>query len=190
MLRNKLMKKVLIFFANGTEEVEALTPLDYLRRAGAEVTLVGICGEYQTGSHGITVKTDATIDDIDEKTDFDMIVIPGGMPGTNNIESSEKVQSLITRAHNENKFIGAICAAPKILGARGLLKGKTATCYPGFEDQLDGAAVSENKAVKDGNIITGTGAGAANEFALMLISALYGTETAEKIGRSVRFYIQ
>lgn len=183
------MKKVLIFFANGTEEVEALTPLDYLRRAGAEVTLVGISDAVQTGAHGIAVKTDVSLSELSSDVDFDMLVIPGGMPGTNNIEASEKAQALITRAYNENKFIGAICAAPKILGARGMLAGKTATCYPGFENFLCGAKISDKKAVRSENIITATGAGAANEFALTLISALYGAEQADKIGRSVRFII-
>ena len=183
------MKKVIILFANGTEEVEALTPLDYLRRAGAQVTLVGVSGEYQTGSHNITVKTDVSLDALDDGVDFDMLVIPGGMPGTNHIEASEKAQALITRAVKENKFIGAICAAPKILGARGILKGKSATCYPGFEKFLAGATVKNEKAVRDGNIITATGAGAANEFALCLISALFGADTADKIASSVRFII-
>ena len=183
------MKKVIILFANGTEEVEALTPLDYLRRAGADVTLVGVSGEYQTGSHNITVKTDVSLDALDENADFDMLVIPGGMPGTNYIEASEKAQALITRADKECRYIGAICAAPKILGARGLLKGKRATCYPGFEKFLAGAKTENKKAVIDGNIITATGAGAANEFALALISALFGADTADKIASSVRFII-
>ncbi len=183
------MKKVLILFANGTEEVEALTPLDYLRRAGADVTLVGVGGEYPVGSHGITVKADATLDALDQSVEFDMLVIPGGMPGTNNIEESQKAQALISRAEKEHKFIGAICAAPKILGARGILNGKKATCYPGFEKYLAGATVENKKAVCDGNIITATGAGAANEFALALISALDGEDAAEKIGASVRFII-
>lgn len=183
------MKKVLILFADGTEEVEALTPLDYLRRAGAEVTLVGVSGKEQTGSHGITVKTDVSLDALDKDVDFDMLVIPGGMPGTNYIEASEKAQALITRAEKDGKFIGAICAAPKILGARGILSGKAATCYPGFENNLIGATVENKKAVRDGNIITATGAGAANEFALCLIAALCGEDQSKKIGSSVRFFI-
>ena len=183
------MKRVLIFFANGTEEVEALTPLDYLRRAGAEASLVGIGGEYPVGAHGIAVKADVSIDALDENANFDMLVIPGGMPGTNNIEASERVQALITRAEKEGKFIGAICAAPKILGARGLLKGKAATCYPGFEKFLAGAKTENKKAVRDGNIITATGPGAANEFALALIAALFGADVADKIASSTRFII-
>lgn len=181
------MKKVILFFANGTEEVEAITPLDYLRRAGAEVVLCGISGIYQTGSHGINVKTDVSLDALDGGADFDMLVIPGGMPGTNNIEASDKAMALLDRAVDENKFIGAICAAPKIPGAKGLLSGKNATCYPGFERYLDGAKVTDKKAVRDGNIITAKGAGAANEFAFELICALFGEEKANETARSVMF---
>ena len=181
------MKKVIIFFANGTEEVEALTPLDYLRRAGADVTLVGVSGKIQTGSHGITVETDVAQSDLDPDADFDMLVFPGGMPGTDNIEKSPVAKALLTRAVAENKFIAAICAAPKILGSAGLLRGKTATCYPGFEKYLDGAKISKDKAVLCGNIRTAKGAGAANEFAFLLISALFGKEKADGVLRSVMF---
>ena len=107
------MKKVIIFLADGTEEVEALTPLDYLRRAGADVTLAGISGVYQRTSHGIEIKTDAKVSDIDENTPFDMVVIPGGMPGTNNIEENPQAMAIIKKAAMDGKFIGAICAAPK-----------------------------------------------------------------------------
>lgn len=183
------MKKVIIFLADGTEEVEALTPLDYLRRAGADVTLAGISGVYQRTSHGIEIKTDAKVSDIDENTPFDMVVIPGGMPGTNNIEENPRAMAIIKKAAMDGKFIGAICAAPKIIGALGLLSGKKATCYPGFEKYLLGATAVNEKAVRDENFITATGAGAANEFAFELIAALYGKEEAEKTARSVRFLI-
>ena len=181
--------KALIFFANGTEEVEALTPLDYLRRAGVETLLVGVSGKTQTGSHGITVETDIAAADLPFDVDFDLLVFPGGMPGTDNIERSPVAKALLTRAADENKFIAAICAAPKILGSAGLLKGKKATCYPGFEKHLVGAEISGEKAVRSGNIITATGAGAANEFAFALISALFGAKKADDIARSVRFLI-
>lgn len=181
--------RALVLFANGTEEVEALTPLDYLRRAGIDVTFIGLSGKKQMGSHGICVETDVCLDEFDVKTEFDMLVIPGGMPGTNNIEASIKAQSLIDRAVNEGKFLAAICAAPKIYGARGLLRGKRATCYPGFEKDLVGAVICGDKVVRDGKMITATGAGAANEFALELISALCGEDKALEIGRSVRFFI-
>ena len=181
--------KAIIFFANGTEEVEALTPLDYLKRAGVETLLVGVSDILQTGSHGITVKTDVRACDLPKDMDFDLLVFPGGMPGTDNIESSPVARLFLERAAKESKFIGAICAAPKILGARGLLEGKTATCYPGFEKYLVGAKLSDKKAVRCGNIITATGAGAANEFAFLLITALYDEKTADSVARSVRFLI-
>ncbi|MBQ0124834.1 MAG: DJ-1/PfpI family protein [Clostridiales bacterium] len=183
------MMKVLIFFADGTEEVEALTPLDYLRRAGAEVLLVGVSGKVQTGSHGIKIETDVASSDLDENTAFDMIVFPGGMPGTLNIEACAKAQKLLARAVNENKFIAAICAAPMILGKAGILSGKNATCYPGFEKYLAGAKVSRGKAVRDDNIITATGAGAANEFAFELVGALCGDDAAKELAKSVRFTV-
>ena len=181
--------KAIIFFANGTEEVEALTPLDYLRRAGVETLLVGISGREQTGSHNITVKTDVCAADLPLDTDFDMVILPGGMPGTDNIENSDVAQAFLRRAADENKYIAAICAAPKILGTKGLLKGKKATCYPGFESYLEGAEISNEKAVRSGNTITATGAGAANEFALKLIEALCGKGKADAIGKAVRFVI-
>ena len=116
-----------------------------------------------------------------------MLVIPGGLPGTTNIEASPKVQALISRAVKENKYLGAICAAPMIFGKLGLLNGKEAICYPGFEEYLSGAVISDKKAVRSGNIITAKGAGAANEFALELIAALCGEEKAEEIGKAVQF---
>ena len=185
------MKKVLIFFADGTEEIEALTPVDLLRRAGADVTLAGVDpdGKINVGSHGIGVITDCGVEELDGAMDFDMIVLPGGMPGTKNLDASSVVDHFISRAVNEEKFIGAICAAPTILGKRGLLKGKRATCYPGMEDGLSGAIVKKARdgytVVTDGNIITAAGAGAAVDFALTLIQALYGTEASEKIGNGI-----
>ena len=181
--------RALLLFANGTEEVEALTPLDYLRRAGVEVVFVGLSDRAQVGAHGICVNTDICLDELDVDTEFDMLIIPGGMPGTNNLEASDKVQLLIDCAVKRDAFLAAICAAPKIYGARGITRGKRAVCYPGFEKYLDGAIVCREKAVRDGKLITATGAGAANEFALELISALCGEDKASEIGRSVRFFI-
>lgn len=179
--------KAILLFANGTEEVEALTPLDYLRRASVDTLFVGLSGREQTGSHGIKITADISLDELDAECDFDMLVIPGGLPGTTNIEASPKVQALISRAVKENKYLGAICAAPMIFGKLGLLSGKEAICYPGFEEYLSGAVISEKKAVRSGNIITARGAGAANEFALELISALCGEKKAEEIGKAVQF---
>ena len=184
------MKKVLIFFADGTEEIEALTPVDLLRRAGAEVTIAGL-GEnnVNTGSHGISVITDCTVDKLDKNAEFDMIVLPGGMPGTKNLDASPAVDRFISRAVKENKFIAAICAAPTILGKRGILDGKRATCYPGMEDGLGKAIVQKARdgytVVTDGKIITAAGAGVATGFALALIRALYGAEIADKIENGI-----
>ncbi|MBQ9510953.1 MAG: DJ-1/PfpI family protein [Clostridia bacterium] len=185
------MKKVLVFFACGTEEIEALTPVDLLRRAGADVTLVGVevNDKLNVGSHGIRVVADCTADELDPNMDFDMLVLPGGMPGTTNLDVSPVVDHFISRAVKENKLIGAICAAPTILGRRGLLDGKNATCYPGMEDGLVGANVKKARdgytVVTDGNIITAAGAGVAVDFALTLIYALYGAEVHDKIEYSI-----
>lgn len=180
------MKKALLFFADGAEEVEALTPVDLLRRAGVEVTVVGVLGKTQTGSHGISVNTDVPAEELGE-CDFDMVILPGGLGGTKNLGLSEVVARYVSRAANEGKFIAAICAAPTVLGKMGLLKGKNATCYPSMQDdlaELYGAKVG-GRVVRDGNIITGVGAGASTEFALALIEALTDAETSEKIKNSI-----
>lgn len=179
------MKKVLLFFANGTEEVEALTPVDLLRRAGAGVTVVGLSGKTQTGSHYISVNTDIAADELDTGAEFDMLVLPGGSLGTKNLGESEIVRGFIMRAVNEDKFLAAICAAPTILGKMGLLKGRKATCYPGLEKELTGALTPGKNVVCDGKIITGAGAGASVDFSLELICALYGADTAYKIKKSI-----
>lgn len=179
------MKKVILFFADGTEEVEALTAVDILRRAGAEVTVAGLGGVERTGAHGITVKTDVAAEELCGSEAFDMVVLPGGMPGTTNLGASEKVRHFIIRAINEDKFIGAICAAPTILGGMGLLKNRSATCYPGMESGLGGALYTGGDVCRDGKIITGAGVGAAVEFSLALTEALFGFETAGKIRKSI-----
>lgn len=174
------MKKVILFFANGTEEVEALTAVDLLRRAGAEVTLAGVGGRELTGSHAIRITADIASEDI-ASFDFDMAVIPGGLPGTTHLDESDIVDKTLAEVHKNGGFLAAICAAPLVLGKRGYLKGKSAICYPGFEAYLEGARISEKRVCRDGNIITGAGAGVATDFALALIEALYGAEKAEAI---------
>lgn len=178
------MKKVLLFFANGTEEVEALTPVDLLRRAGADVTVAGIGGETLVGSHGITIKADVDAENLSAADKFDMIILPGGMPGTKNLDASPDMEKFLKSA-GEDTFLAAICAAPMILGKRGLLKGHEAVCYPGFESFLDGAVLSKKKVCRDGRFITAVGAGAAMEFALMLVSVLFGAERADELRESV-----
>lgn len=172
---------VYVFLANGFEEIEALTPVDCLRRCEIEVRTVGVGGRVVTGSHGI--KTVCDVDDFEIKLDenLDMIVLPGGMPGTLNLEKSEAVQGAIDYCAENNVPIAAVCAAPSILGHKGLLKGKKAVCYTGFEDQLVGAEVLDLPAVTDGNIITACGMGAALEFSYEIISKLISRERADTL---------
>lgn len=177
---------VYLFLAEGFEEVEALTPVDFMRRADIEVTTVGVGGEYITGAHGITVKADVCDSDVSANdADIEMVVLPGGMPGTLNLQASAKVNEFIDRAYDKGAFIGAICAAPSILGEKGLLKGKMAVCYPGFEDKLLGATVFQAGVICDGNIITANAAGAAVDFAAQLIAALKGEGAADAVLEAV-----
>ncbi|MBE7012036.1 MAG: DJ-1/PfpI family protein [Ruminococcaceae bacterium] len=154
---------VYIMLADGFEEVEALACCDILRRAEIKTYLASIDGEYVTGSHKITVKSDMAAKDIDF-SQVEGLVLPGGMPGTLNLQKSEVVTELIRHCVENNKLIGAICAAPMILGDMGVLEGKKATCFPGFEENLTGAEVVNDFVVSDGNIITGKGAGASIMF--------------------------
>lgn len=173
---------VYVFLAEGFEEVEALTPVDLMRRAGIEVNTVGIGGEYITGAHGITVKADINETELcADSESIDMVVLPGGMPGTLNLKVSNTVNKYIDLAMEKGAYVAAICAAPSILGEKGLLKGKMAVCYPGFEDKLSGAMVFEAGVICDGNIITARGAGVAVDFAAQLIAALCDEEKAEAI---------
>ena len=179
------------FLAEGFEEVEALCPLDLLRRSGLSVVTVSVSADGSRmvkGAHGIGVEADITADEAAEmlrtRDDLEMIILPGGMPGTKNLDASELVHSFITEAAGAGAVLSAICAAPMILGKRGLLVGKKATCFPGFEEYLAGAEVGGRVAV-DGRIITSCGMGAALEFGLALVEALKGKETAEALGKAV-----
>lgn len=178
---------IYVFLAKGFEELEALTPVDVLRRAGIEVKTVGVTGKRVTGSHGISVNCDITINDA-VFYDLDGIILPGGMPGTTNLEENDTVHKFIDYAVQNNKIIGAICAAPMILGHKGLLRGKNAVCYTGFEKELTGAHILDRPAVRDENIVTGWGAGGAFEFALLYLEAVSeNEELAKKTARSMRF---
>ena len=177
---------VYMFLANGFEEIEALCPLDLLRRAGVEVTTVAIGGDALkvTGSHGITV-----LADIDEK-DFadeapEMVILPGGMPGATNLDESAVVDGAIRAALANDAYLAAICAAPMILGKRDLLVGKRAICFPGFEQYLNGATVAAERVVRDGKIITAAGMGVATDFGLALVAALRGKDAAITLRRAV-----
>lgn len=178
---------VYVFLAKGFEELEALTPVDVLRRAGIEVKTVGVTGKRVSGSHGISVNCDITVNDA-EFDGLDGIILPGGMPGTVNLENNEKVSEFINYCAKKNKIIGAICAAPSILGHKGLLQGKNAVCFTGFEKELTGAHVLDRTAVRDGNIVTGWGAGGAMDFALLYLSVISESEElSKKIARNMRY---
>ena len=175
---------IYMFLANGFEEVEALAPLDLLRRAGCEVTTVGIGGDMIVGSHRIAVQADIP-DTMFRDARPEMVILPGGMPGTKNLDASRTVDAALRAAASSGAYLAAICAAPLVLGKRGYLKNKKAICYPGFESYLEGAVLSERRVCRDGNIITAAGAGVALEFALALIGALYGEEKEKQIRASV-----
>ena len=175
---------VYMFLANGFEEVEALCPLDLLRRAGVEVTLVGVGGDNICGSHKIVVSTDMP-EIMYSDSSPEMLIFPGGMPGADNLDKSRTVSSAIKAAHRKGAYLCAICAAPMILGKRGLLEGKRVTCFPGFEKYLSGATVTGEGVEVDGNIITAKGMGVAFDFGLALVETLRGKEVAEKIKASV-----
>ena len=176
---------IYVLLAPGFEEIEALTPIDILRRCGAEVLTAGVLGKSVCGSHNITVEADILIDDI-KKEDMECLIVPGG-PGYVNIEDSEEAISLIKYAAERDIFLCAICAAPSILGNLGLLDGKTATCFPGYEESLKGAKVTSEKAVIDGKIITAKGAGAAAEFGFLIAENVIGKQKAEEIKKAMQY---
>lgn len=177
---------VYVFLAQGFEEIEALTPVDLLRRAGIEVKTVAVAEQAVVGAHGIPVFADMTRYDVSLDDALTAVILPGGMPGTKNLEHAEVVQRTLAYCNAKGRLIAAICAAPSILGHAGLLQGKEATCFPGFESELDGATLSSLPAVRDGNIITSRGAGTAIEFAAEILAALKDRETADKIVASIQ----
>lgn len=179
------MKRAAIFFATGYEEIEALTVVDLLRRAGIEAVCVSVENEKSvTGRHEITVMMDAGIDAVDFDS-FDVLVCPGGMPGTRNLEACTKLTDQIRRFYDNGKLIAAICAAPSIFGHMGLTEGKRACIFPGMEAELKGAEVVYDKAVKSENMITSRGMGTAIAFGLEIVAALLDRETADKLGETV-----
>ncbi|MCH5320965.1 MAG: DJ-1/PfpI family protein [Eubacterium sp.] len=176
---------VYLFLADGFEIIEALSPVDMLRRAKLDVKTVGVTGKTVCSSCGVEVTADITIDEF-EYSNVDAIILPGGMPGTLNLENNETVQSAIDKSVVNNTLICAICAAPSILGHKGLLKGREATAFPGFENTLEGAVLSEEYVIKDGNYITARGAGVSVDFGLEIVKALTDKETAENIRKTIQ----
>ena len=175
---------IVVLLANGFEEIEALTPIDVLRRAGHTVISCGLCGKEVKGSHGIPVIADATPEDID-LTKVTMAIFPGGMPGATNIDAHPFTDKVIEATLKNGGRLAAICAAPLVLGRRRLLKGKRATCYPGFEDELVGADVSSDGVVTDGNVTTAKGMGVALDFAKELVRITLGEEKAKEISEAI-----
>ncbi len=163
---------IYVFLADGFEEVEALAPLDILRRASVAVQLVSITDDpIVEGAHGVQMVTDSLIADIDLGS-ADMLVLPGGLPGATNLDQCEALQKALVRQHAEGKMIAAICAAPLVLGHLGLLRGVRATCYPGFEGEMEGAVYTASLVERDGQFITGKGPGAAFEFGYTILESL------------------
>ena len=177
---------VYMFLADGFEETEALAPLDILRRGGVEVQTVGVTGGYVTGAHGITVKADI-LPPIALKDNTEAVILPGGGVGTQNLDASVLVKEAVQSAYSSGKLICAICAAPSVLGKMGLLRGKKATCYPGFEKYLDGAELSEANVAESGNVITANGMGAALDFGFAVLARLRGADMAEEVKRQIQY---
>lgn len=179
------MNRTGVFLADGLEEIEGLTVVDILRRAGVEVVTISVSGKKEvTGAHQITILADELFEQVDF-TKLYGVVLPGGMPGTLNLMKHEGVNRILHQFDQEGKLVAAICAAPSVLGQAGLLKGRKATCYPGFEEKLTGAVTSTESVVQDGNIITSRGMGTAIPFALSLTAYFQGQEKAEEIGASI-----
>ncbi|MDE7247484.1 MAG: DJ-1/PfpI family protein [Lachnospiraceae bacterium] len=181
------MSKTAIFFGTGYEEIEALTVVDILRRAGEEIEMVSITEERTvTSSHGVAVTMDKILSEVNFD-ETDVLVLPGGMPGTKNLEACEALMEQVDAFVKADKLVAAVCAAPSILGHRGHLKGKNACSFPNFEDHLEGAQVCQEPAVRDGNIITGRGMGAAIPFALTILEALQSKEIADQMAKTIVF---
>lgn len=186
----EMAENILTLLADGFEESEALIPVDLLRRVGDNVILVSIKDNdlHVTSSHRVCVVADQLIADVNIN-DVDAVFLPGGMPGTKNLDNCPAVHNIIDKLNAEGKLITAICAAPMILGKKNMLNNRNATCFPGFEEYLQGATVLNQHAVTDGNIITGKGAGAGFEFGLAMVEYLHDEKTAEELSRTIQFIL-
>ncbi len=183
------MEKAYIFLADGFEEIEGLTVVDILRRAGVEIQMVSIMGRKElTGSHGIPVVADVVFEEVDF-SDGTLFVLPGGMPGTKRLAAHEGLAALLKEKNAEGKRLAAICAAPSVLGGLGLLKGRRAACYPGFEEALAGAEVSFDPVVVCGTVTTSRGMGTAIPFALALTEQLAGKEKADALAKGIIYAV-
>ena len=182
------MAKVYEFLANGFEEIEGLAPVDILRRGGVEIKTVSITGsEFVETSHHVTVKADLKFEDISSFDDADMLLLPGGMPGATNLLAHEGVCRALREQNNKGKRIGAICAAPMVLGRLGLLRGRKATCYPGFEKYMKGAEYTHDLFTTDGNIITGEGPAATLPYAYKVLSFFVDEDKVRQLQRDMMY---
>lgn len=179
------MSKIAIFFAEGYEEIEALAVVDVCRRLKLEIDMVSITGEKTVlGAHGISVGMDKLFTEID-CAEYDMLVLPGGMPGTRNLEAFEPLMAQIDAFYESGKYIGAICAAPSIFGHRGMLKGRKACCFPNFESHLEGAEVTVGPVEIDGNVVTSRGMGTAIDFGLAIGGLFVEQEQVDALAKSI-----
>lgn len=182
------MSKLGIFMADGCEEIEGLTVVDLVRRAGIEIEMISVSGEKNvTGSHKIAFQTDVSKADADFAS-YDGIVLPGGMPGTIHLMEDETVNRVIKEFAQDGKLVAAICAAPSVLGNAGLLEGKSATCYPGVEGKLTGANFVTDSVAKDGNIITSRGLGTAIDFAAEIVAYLLDKDAAKSLKENIVYH--
>lgn len=176
------MKKILVAIAPGFEEIETITIVDILRRAGARVTLGATVEGVLKGSRGIKIEPDELLDTVLEK-DFDLICLPGGQPGTDNLKNDERIEKILTRMQQEDKYIAAICAAPTVLQKAGILKGKSITCHPSIKSHFD--SYIKDRVVVDGKVITSQSPGTAMEFSFKLVEILFGSERLKKVNDGV-----
>lgn len=176
---------VYVLLGTGFEEVEAIAPVDLMRRAGIDVLTVGVTGKTVYGSHNIGIEADITIEQMD-LTDLEMIVLPGGLGGVASARASQSALDALSFAWENGKFVAAICAGPTVLADLHITDGRKATCYPGCEGGMGSAEMAQNAScVRDGNLITGTSAGCAVSFGLTLIEALKGKEAADKVAKQI-----
>lgn len=185
--QQKVMAKVYMFLANGSEEIESLIPVDVFRRGGVEVKTVSITGsENVEMAHGVVLKADLKFEDADFE-DADLLMLPGGLPGATNLNEHEGVRHAILHQYESGKLVSAICAAPMVLGSLGIVKGKRATCYPGFEKYLDGAQYTHELCTVDGNVVTGEGPAATLPYAYTLLSMLTTEQTSHAVAEGMMY---
>lgn len=183
------MKKAYLFLATGFEEVEALTVVDILRRGGIDCKTVSVMGDYDvTSSHAVTIRADLMFDE-QNLDDADMLILPGGIPGTPNLKAHAGLDKLIRQYQADGRYLAAVCAAPTVYGEKGLLQGRNATCYPGLEDGLVGANHKEDKVVCDGQFITSRGMGTCIDFGLTLLAKLTDEANAQDVGQKIVYYV-